>query len=279
MTQDRIAAGDSVSVALQSGKRRRFGGHVCIVGAGVVGRALGNVLERTGRTVKYHDPAKGLTDGRQSEVAFVCVPTPYDPVDGVDLSAVHDALERMRPGTVAVLRSTVLPGTTETLQAAYPELFLLFCPEFLTEATADRDEQHPARVIVGYTAKSKQHARDVMDMLPSAPFQALLPAREAEAVKYFANAFYALKVAYANQFHDVCNALGVYWGAVQECGLADPMMAPYHTEVKHGGYRGFGGKCLPKDTKAIVLAARDAGVPMTVLEAALLYNGELSQGR
>jgi UDPglucose 6-dehydrogenase len=236
---------------------------VGIIGAGVVGRALGGALTERGIAVAYHDPPANqvLQTINRCRVAFVCVPTPFCPHRGVDVAAVRDALTQLAPGTVAVIRSTVLPGTTEALQAEFPKLLLMHAPEFLTEATAEQDERKPARQIVGYTAESKPFAHDVMALLPDAPVQALIVAREAEAVKYFAN--------------DLCQRLGVYWGMVQECASADPMMAPCHTEVNHGGYRGFAGKCLPKDTAALVHLADEYGVDLSLLREALRYNDTL----
>ncbi len=119
-----------------------------------------------------------------------------------------------------------------------------------------------------------------MGLLPRAPFEKIIPAKEAELVKYFGNAFYALKVAYANQMYDLCQKLGVDYDHVKECAGAEQWIGPMHLEVFYQGYRGYGGKCLPKDTRSIIQLAKANGVDLSVLTAAETYNNDLvdSQG-
>lgn len=269
---DSLCASDSIAIGIERSQKRAFNS-IAIIGAGVVGMAMRSAL---GVDVKMHDPPLGVISDLNVDVAFICVPTPCLDDGTVDVSMVIDAISQLNTGTVAVIRSTILPGTTEMLQEEYPNIYLMHVPEFLTEETAEHDERHPHRKIIGYTSSSKRFAKDVAELLPDSKFVAYVTSREAEAIKYFANAFYALKVAYANQFFDMCERLGVYYAMVRECALADPMMAPNHTTIMHNGYRGFGGKCLPKDTKAIVALGRAAGVPQTLLEEALRYNDSLA---
>ena len=119
-----------------------------------------------------------------------------------------------------------------------------------------------------------------MGLLPRAPFKKIIPAQTAELVKYFGNAYYALKVSYANQVFDLCEKLGVEYDAVKECAAAEPWIGGMHLDVWYGGYRGYGGKCLPKDTRSLIQLGEQLGIDLSVLKAAEEYNNALvkSQG-
>ena len=258
---------------------------LAIMGTGMVGGALDRYFKAQGVEAGLYDPPKGLNDRgvlERASVIFVAVPTPYYlDQGGFDESFLRAALDAIpSPGKTVVLKSTIVPGTTERFQGLYPQHRLLFNPEFLTETTADHDMQFPHRQIIGYTAESRRDAELVMGLLPPAPFQKILPSKEAELVKYFGNAFYALKVAYANQMYDVCQALGADYDLIKDCAKAEPMIGGTHLEIFHKGYRGYGGKCLPKDTRSIVQLAEGVGVDLSLLKAAEAYNNALvaSQG-
>lgn len=253
---------------------------IAIMGTGMVGSALERYFRSVHITPDLYDPPRGLNDRAvldRAEVIFVAVPTPYylNPVgfDDSYLRAAFDAIPG--EGKTVVIKSTVLPGTTDRFQELYPQHRILFNPEFLTETTADFDMVHPNRQIMGYTPKSRCDAELVMGLLPPAPFERIIPAMAAELVKYFSNAFYALKVAYANQMYDLCQKLGADYDSIKECAQADPMVGKTHLEIFHKGYRGYGGKCLPKDTRAIIQLAEANGLDVTLLRAAEAYNNEL----
>lgn len=253
---------------------------IAIMGTGMVGGALDRYFKSQNIQTALYDPPKGLDDKSaldSAEVVFVAVPTPYY-LDGTgfDDSFLRQAIQTLSgSGKVVVIKSTILPGTTDKLQKDFPAHRLLFCPEFLTEVTADYDMQHPNRQIVGYTPESRADAEMVMGLMPRAPFEKVMPAKEAELVKYFNNAFFALKVAYANQMYDLCQALGINYDNVKECAQAEPMIGKTHLEIFHKGYRGYGGKCLPKDARAIVQIAAENGVDLSLLKAAEKYNNSL----
>ena len=259
---------------------------IAIMGVGMVGGALLRyfVQQKQIQPILY-DPFKNLTDTNalnQAEVIFLCVPTPYDEaMGGFDLSYLDKAFDVLTGGKIVVIKSTVLPGTTNEYQKKYPQHKILFNPEFLTEATADYDTLYPTRQLVGYTEKSQDEAEKIMELLPSAPYKKILPAKEVETVKYFGNTLYALKVAFANQIYDLCQKLGIDYETVKECAKAEPMVGKTHLEIFHTvgqrvkSYRGYGGKCLPKDTRALIQLGKRAGIDLGVLEAAEKYNNEL----
>ena len=249
-----------------------------VIGAGVVGGALLAHLRGTGRDVRVFDPPKGHADPAVmdgTETVFVCVPTPYTPGRGFDDTHLLRAVSSIAGAKAVVIKSTVLPGTTKDLQERYPQHRFLFNPEFLREATALEDFVHPDRQIVGHTRRSAGDAQSVLELLPRAPFELICPAEDAEMAKYVANSFLAVKVSYANEIFDLCERLGAGYGRVRDIVAADLRIGPSHTDVFDGGYRGYGGKCLPKDSKSLLDLARAAGIELRVLAAADAVNASL----
>jgi len=251
-----------------------------IVGIGMVGGAMKRYLEKKeGLELFLYDKGQNFgspEEVNKAEVVFICVPTPYlKDGTGFDLSYVEETLSWLNGEKVVVIKSTVLPGTTEMLQQKYPQHKLLMNPEFLTEETADQDMSYPDRQIVGYTEKSQDVAGDLMQLLPLAPFERILPAIEAEMVKYFGNTWFSVKVSFANQMYDLCQALGADYDRMVEAAAADKRIGRTHLNVFHKGYRGYGGKCLPKDTKALIQLADLKGVDLKLHKAAEFINAEL----
>ncbi len=250
-----------------------------IMGTGMVGGAMQRFLGKQNYEIVSYDPPKGLDDVAalgKADIIFVCVPTPYDEDrGGFDLSYVDAALAVIPAGKTVVIKSTVLPGTTESYQTKFPELKLLFNPEFLTEETADQDMSFPDRQIIGYTKQSFTVAADVMLLLPLAPFERIIPATEAEMVKYFGNTWFAVKVVFANQMYDVCQKLGIDYDTVKESAAADKRIGRSHLDVFHKGFRGYGGKCLPKDTRALIQLGDRLGAPVELLKTTEAINNAL----
>ena len=104
-----------------------------------------------------------------------------------------------------------------------------------------------------------------------------MPATEAEMVKYFGNTWFAMKVVFAEQMFDLCHALGVDYNRIKEAAASDKRIGRSHLTACHDGYRGYGGKCLPKDTKALIQRARSLGVEMSLLEKVDEINMILNQ--
>ena len=249
-----------------------------VIGAGVVGGALVRFLRERGEAVAVYDPPKGFVSAEgiaQAGTVFVCVPTPYTPGRGFDDSHLHRAIAMIPGEKTVVIKSTVLPGTTSLMQERFPAHRFLFNPEFLREATAYEDFVGPDRQIVGVTAESAGEADRVMRLLPRAPFERVCAASEAEMAKYAANSFLAVKVIFANEMFDLCERLSIDYAQVRDIAAADARIGGSHMDVFDSGYRGYGGKCLPKDSKALLDLARAAGVDMHVLAAADRVNQSL----
>lgn len=250
-----------------------------VMGIGMVGGAIKGYFETKGITPFCYDPFKGFDSKEainQADVIFVCVPTPYDETKGgFDLSYVRQAIGILTGEKIVVLKSTVLPGSTDMMQAEFPQHKILFSPEFLTESSADRDMRYPDRQIVGYTEKSFNVAKDIILMLPMAPFERILPAKAAETVKYFSNTWFATKVVFINQVYDLCDKIGVDYEFIKECASADKMVGRNHLDIVHKNYRGYGGKCLPKDTRAFIQLGDRAGAEMKLLKIVEAINREI----
>lgn len=254
---------------------------IMVMGVGAIGEATAHMLKKRGHDPMLYDPPKGLTcDPTEAEIVFVCVPAPTRRNGDVDLSIVRACLELLPDFTIVALRSTVPPGTTKALQeefATSSALRMFFVPEFLTEATRFNDAENPSRVLVGAAGSidgdtvARLCAMELLELFPVCE-KMVMRATDAEAAKYAANGFYSLKVAFMNQMFDAFGRAGVNWEQVRRSIEADPMTGNDHTEIFHNGYRGFGGKCLPKDARAFTQFARKHGVTLTILEEAIRYN-------
>ena len=249
-----------------------------IIGVGMVGGAVNNYFEKQGVKPFVYDKGKNfgsIKEVNQADIVFICVPTPFDKEKGFDLSYVTESCDNISGNKIIVIKSTVLPGTTQKLQEKYPQHRFLFNPEFLTEMTAEQNMNYPDRQIIGYTKQSYTVAKDIIQILPLAPFERIMPSAEAEMVKYFGNNWFALKVSFANQMYDLCRKLGLNYDMVMDSVAADKRIGRSHLEVFHEGYRGYGGKCLPKDIKALIEFADKQGVDLKLHKTAEEINNQL----
>lgn len=245
---------------------------------GTVGSAFAHYFEKKGKKPVLYDKFKKSHPKEKingADIIFICVPTPYRKKGGFDLSLVEETVSFIEEGKTIVIKSTVLPGSTDRLQEENPGKKILFSPEFLREATAKKDIFKPKRQIVGFTEKSKDVAQDVLDILPPAPFEMVMPAKEAEMVKYFGNTFLASKVIFANQIYDLCEKLGIDYDLVRKAASADERIGKSHLDVWHADYRGYGGKCFPKDIKALIQLADEAEVDLSFHKAVEEINNRL----
>lgn len=249
---------------------------IAVIGCGFVGGATFRWFQETHRDVVAHDPPRGMVaDLARANILFVCVPTPYTS-GGFDASIVDYAINNIPGSKVVVVKSTVLPGTTDRLQAAHPQHKVLFCPEFLRERTAYDDFAHPDRQVVGVTSTDHiAEARQLLSILPIAQRTSIVKANVAEMTKYFSNCFLSMRVAFANQVADLCGAAGIDYAEVQELAEADPRIGRGYLDVGTDGYRGYGGTCFPKDMRSLIEFGERAGSPMSVLAACEAYNCEL----
>jgi len=245
---------------------------------GMVGGAMRKYLEcKSNYQLFLYDKGRDIGSPAildNADFIYVCVPTQFE--NGkCNTDIVEEVIDGLSDNKVVIIKSTVIPGTTEKLQKKYPNHKILFVPEFLTEETTDQDMSYPDRQIIGYTKESYDVAGDIKLQLPLAPCTKMMPATEAEMVKYAGNCWFATKVAFANQIYDLCEKLEIDYEPVLDGMAADKRIGRTHLKIFHKGFRGYGGKCLPKDLKALISFAKTNDMTLSVLEEVDRYNDEL----
>lgn len=234
------------------------------IGQGFIGKHMADdFIERGYETVRYSlEPAyagnKELVG--TSEVVFIAVPTPTIP-EGFDDSIVRQAIKLVGAGKIAVIKSTILPNTTASIQRENPEIFVLHSPEFLREVSAKEDTKHPERNLIGIpvdTPEYRDKAALVLSVLPEAPYSKIMLSHETELVKYIGNNLLYTKVVFMNLMYDLSEKLGARWTEVAEAVSNDTRVGKSHMRVIHSSGvsnesgRGAGGHCFPKDFEALL---------------------------
>ncbi|MCX6760416.1 MAG: hypothetical protein NTW46_03695 [Candidatus Nealsonbacteria bacterium] len=245
-----------------------------VMGVGMVGGALAKFLDKPLLYDKYKNIGS-LEELNKADIIFICVPTPYKEDIGFDYSCIEEALSNIKGNKTIVIKSTVLPGTTQKMQDKYPQHKILFNPEFLQEKTAIEDMKNPYEQIVGYTNLSRDLAEMILKILPKAENEFIVSSGEAEMVKYFSNTFLATKVVFANQVYDLCQKLGLDYDSIKKMAKVSPRFAFSHFDVWTDGYRGYSGHCLPKDTKSLIRFANENGIELGLLKKADEINDEI----
>ena len=259
-----------------------------IIGNGFVGSAImhGFVLHVDDIMIYDKDPKRSthsLEDlVSQSNIIFVCVPTPMFESGECDLSIVNSVVSdlSLRPcieKKVVVIKSTVVPGTVESLAETYPSMNFVFNPEFLTERKARLDFINTSRIVLG---SNKDLASNMVEELYRLRFPYTKVIKTdfgtAQLIKYMANCFFATKVSFMNEMYQVCNAIGGDWDRALEGFITDGRIGNSHIDVPgHDGDLGFGGKCFPKDINAMIKRSEELGVDPKVMKAAWDKNKEV----
>lgn len=298
-----------------------------VIGQGFVGGSLTTVFSERGETVYVYDKVGKVAPGgianftRQttsdvttpksiiefvkecdltpgfSGVFFVCLPTPMYEDGSADTSIVEDVLEVMSqipyttdtPDRVVVIKSTIPPGTTERWNKMFNDygLHVVFNPEFLTEANAVNDMREQNRIVLGGPRPHINTVRNIFQRaFPKVPI-VKTSSTTAEMVKYVTNCLLAVKVSFANEVAQICEALdsdglNIDYDKVVEYAKFDRRLGDSHWSVPgpvptHDGryVRGFGGHCFPKDINALMSVARQYDVTPTVMQAAWNKNLEV----
>lgn len=222
----------------------------------------------------------------QTELSLICVGTPSKTNGALDLTYVERvseqigyALKKKKSYHSVVVRSTVLPGTTEEIVVPILEktsgkqlgvgFGVAFNPEFLREGSAIFDFENPPRTVIGESGQITANKLEKIYGHLDAPL-VRVPIRVAEAVKYADNAFHALKVTFGNEIGAFCKAYGIDSHKVMDIFVLDTKLnlSPYY--LKPGA--AFGGSCLPKDVRALLHAVKRKDVSVPVLEAIIPSN-------
>jgi UDPglucose 6-dehydrogenase len=251
---------------------------IAIIGYGFVGQALMRLFagnEHLDVKTAVYDPAIGCIDKDEvnhCRFAFVCVPTPTALDGSCDTSIVSEVCGWIE-SDIIVIRSTVAPGTTDRLRQQTGKR-IIFQPEYIGETAAHPLLDHQAQqfAVLGGPLEDTTLVADLYKQFyHSAMRFHFTSAICAELTKYMENAFYALKVTFCNEFYDIASVLGVDYNELRETWLADPRISRDHTFV-YPDNRGFSGKCLPKDTSAIIKAAETKGCDARLLKSVMAVN-------
>jgi UDPglucose 6-dehydrogenase len=210
-----------------------------------------------------------------AEFVFLCLPTPQGDDGAADLSYVQSEAEHLGPllesGSIVINKSTVPVGSTRLVQRSLQrgDVFVVSNPEFLREGTAVHDCLNPDRIVIGADdAAAASRVAALYDRI-HAPVVVTDPA-SAELIKYASNAFLATKISYINAIANLCEAVGA---DVREVVLGMGYDKRIGFEFLRPG-PGWGGSCFPKDTKALVRIAEDAGYDFGLLEGVIEVNIE-----
>lgn len=259
-----------------------------IIGNGFVGNAIlhGFVLHVDDILIYDKDPKKATSSMKDlvdnSEIIFICVPTPMFESGECDLSIVNSVVEELSQfqnivQKVIVIKSTVVPGTIENLANKYENMKFVFNPEFLTERKARLDFINSARIVLGsndYAANSKVEELYRLRF----PYTKIIKTDfgTAQLIKYMCNCFFATKVSFMNEMYQICNAINGDWDKALEGFIADGRIGNSHIDVPgHDGDLGFGGKCFPKDLNAMIKRAEELGISPDVMKGAWEKNKQV----
>jgi UDP-glucose 6-dehydrogenase len=238
------------------------------IGQGFVGKAYADDFEARGFSVVRYALEEPYVRNKEQisecDIVFISVPTPTVPEDNgqsedvvlsvrFDYSAVLSTISLVGVGKIALIKSTLLPGTTEKIQREFPDRIILFSPEFLRARFAKEEAANPLMNVIGMSIDDEVHreaAEKVMNMLPKSAHQQICSSTEAEIVKYTHNCRAYAKIVMANVFYDIAQKLGCNWEEVLSAMNADPWFSNMYNDPVHSGKRGVGGYCFIKDFAA-----------------------------
>lgn len=234
------------------------------IGQGWIGKNYANDFEERGFAVVRYSLEPEYVGNKAKiktcDIVFIAVPTPTTP-EGHDTSIVWSAMRLVGEGKIAVIKSTISPGTTRAIQDKFKKIIVLHSPEFLSQLTAREETRNPARNIVGVPYKTKNFLKKadlVLSVLPKAPYSKICLSLESELIKYGKNILGFFRIIFTNLLHDLSVNFGADWNEIREAMSADPHNGHMYLNPLHKTGRGAGGACFIKDFAAFVEMYKEA---------------------
>ena len=256
-----------------------------VVGQGYVGTAVKTAFEKHYKTFTFDlngncncESILDLVD--ESDIIFVCVPTPMKKDGSCDVSIVESVIDEIEgvdiSGKIVVIKSTVPPGTTERLNQKCENIQVIFNPEFLTEANYIEDFKNQNRIILGGVRPATTKVKQVYSKVLPKTKVIKTGSTHAEMVKYMTNTFLATKVSFANEMKQVCDKLDIDYDKVVEYATYDDRLGKSHWAVPGpDGKLGFGGSCFPKDINALISLSNDLNLWLHTIKGAWFTNCDI----
>jgi len=253
-----------------------------IIGNGFVGNSIAFGFSPT-HEVRVHDkdPKRNLNtieEVLECEFIFVAVPTPMNEDGSISLAIVEKALTEIaisnkRKDNIIILKSTMVPGTTNNFIRKFPKLNMIFNPEFLTERTAKLDFLTQARMVFGGTKRLTERVAKLFKERFMHCHIIETDTVTAELIKYMNNVFFASKVSIMNEMKLICDVVGADWNQALKGFAADQRIGDSHLNVPGpDGKLGFGGSCFPKDINAFISMADELGIDVPTIKGAWKTN-------
>jgi len=249
-----------------------------IIGNGFVGNSIAFGFSPT-HEIRIHDKdtkrnMNTIEEVLECDFIFVAVPTPMDDEGHIHLGVVIKALgeineKNKRTDNIIILKSTMTPGTTGLLKEQFPNLNIVFNPEFLTERTAKLDFLTQARIVLGGNPKHTSKVKILFEERFMHCYVIETNTTTAEMIKYMNNVFFASKVSLMNEFKQVCDEVGADWNIALKGFAADQRIGDSHLNVPGpDGKLGFGGSCFPKDINAFISMAEGLEIDIPTIKGA-----------